>query len=569
MKNTLSECIRLANEVHNFKYDYSLIKEYVNNRTKCPIICPEHGVFYKDFYHHIYRGDGCKKCSGRYQYTTEEFVDKVSKLPHCSTYTFENTVYVNNKTKITVTCHEKDENGCEHGQFEITPGHLLSGEGCPKCRYIKSSSKNRRSIQSVIEEAKKVHGDKYDYSMLTEYKNDRIKYPIICPEHGVFYQTMNNHIKGKQGCPVCGRIKCGSERLMTTEEWVQRAREVHGDKYDYTQSVYENSRQPLKIICPIHGEFEQIAGNHLFGQGCPKCFKDKSTVEKELLEYIKSLLPSTEVLENVRDVIPPKEIDIFIPGLNIGFEMNGLIWHSEKFNTEKKYHLLKTEECEKKGIRLIQIFDDEWMLKNSICKSRIRNILGFTEKKIYARNCRIAEVDSKTATRFLDRNHIQGKTQTNVRIGLFYEDELVSVMAFCRNRINLNGKPRNDKEYELVRFANMLGTTVVGGASRMFKYFVETYSPEKVKSFADRRWSNGNLYEKIGFEFEENTPPSYFYVINKRRVNRFNMRKDVLIRKYGCPSEMTEKEFCESKGWYRVYDCGTRKYIWTLKKQDI
>ena len=561
MKKKLEDLKRESILVHGEKYDYSLIEGEPGTHTKVPIICPTHGVFYKDFYHHIHRCGGCPACSNRERYTKDGFIKKLMTLKHCEKYSFEKTEYKRNKEKVIITCHEKDENGLEHGDFTISPGHLLGGEGCPKCRYIKASAKNRRSLENVIDIAKKVHGDKYDYSLITEYKNDRTKYPIICPEHGVFYQAFNNHIKGKQGCPICGRAKCDRERALTLEEWKTKANLVHSEKYDYSLVDYVNGKNRVKIICPEHGVFEQIAGNHLFGAGCPLCFKDKSKVEKEIFEYVSSLLPGVKINQNDRTIISPREIDVFIPSLKIGFEMNGLIWHSEKFNEERDYHKKKTDACESLGIKLIQIFDDEWILKNAICKSRIKNILNLTENRVYARNCTLKEISSREASTFLENNHLQGKTQSSIRIGLYFNGELVSVMTFAGNRINVGGK-KKDGEYELVRFANKIDTSVIGGASKIFKYFIEKYKPTEVKSFADRRWSNGNLYETLGFRFSGNTEPNYFYVVNKKRVNRFSMRKDVLVKKYGCPENITEKKFCESNGWYRIYDSGSKRYVW-------
>lgn len=183
-------------EIFGKKYDYSLVPDNFRTKEKIRIICPIHGIFYKTFEKHIGNKQGCPECSGRKRYTTEYFIKKVKTLDHAKDYDYSKTVYVNSKTHIIVTCKE-------HGDFKITPGHLLSGEGCPKCRYIKSANSKRRSISEVIEESIKIHGDKYDYSLITEYKNDRIKYPILCPQHGIFYQTFNNHIKAKQGCPLC------------------------------------------------------------------------------------------------------------------------------------------------------------------------------------------------------------------------------------------------------------------------------------------------------------------------------------------------------------------------------
>lgn len=143
---------------------------------------------------------------GKQKYNTETLIEAIKDKFPSNNWSFEKTVYKSYKDKVIITCHEKDDNGIEHGDFQISICHLMSGQGCPKCRYIKSASSKRRSIKELVEECRKVHGDDYDYSLITEYKNDRIKHPIKCNKCGsVFYQNMNNHIKGKQGCPVCGR----------------------------------------------------------------------------------------------------------------------------------------------------------------------------------------------------------------------------------------------------------------------------------------------------------------------------------------------------------------------------
>lgn len=553
--------IEKSKEIYGDKYDYSLVGETFLTKEKLCIICPEHGVFEKSYEKHINTKQGCPKCSGKFRYDTVTFVEECLKQDNIEDLTFENVEYVNNKTKVKIYCHHRDDNGIEHGEFEITPGHFLSGERCPKCRYIKSASSKRRNISEVISEARKIHGNKYDYSLITEYKNDRIKYPIICPVHGVFEQTMNNHIQGKQGCPQCGRLKCDTERMLTTKDFIEKAKIVHGDKYDYSKTEYKRSEENVIVICPEHGEFSQIARNHLMGQGCPKCFFDKSNFEKELLEYIKTILPNKEIIENDRTILEGKEIDIYIPELKIGFEANGLIWHSEKFNFDKHYHLNKTKQCIKKGIQLIHIFEDEWHYKQNICKSRISNILKCSQNKIFARKCTIKEVPFNECKDFINDNHIQGFILSKIRYGLYYDNELVSVMTFGKQRINVNGK-KDDKCYELLRFCSKIGYNVIGGADKLFKYFIKFHKPETIISFADRRWSNGNLYNVLGFEKYNESEPSYSYVINKKRVNRFTLRKDVLISKYGCSPEMTEKKFCESKGWYRIYDCGCLCYKW-------
>lgn len=552
----LEELIHNSNQVHDNKYDYSLIKEFTKMKDKYPIICPSHGVFYKSFEKHIHSKQGCPMCSGRFRYDTNSFIETVSKLNHCVDYSFEKTIYVNNKTKVVVTCKE-------HGDFKISPSHLLNGQGCPKCRYIKSANSKRRSIDDVIKLAKDVHGDKYDYSLIKAYKNDRIKYPIICPDHGVFEQTFNNHINGRQGCPECGKLKCAKSRTLSFEECVNKANLVHNFAYTYDSDGFKNTDSYVNIHCSKHGVFRQQMKNHLIGQKCPLCFKEKSNVEQQVLDLCKTLVGEENIICNDRTILGGKELDIYIPSKNIAIEINGLIWHSEKFNKDNAYHAKKTELCEKQGIRLIHIFEDEIEFNFNIIKSRLMHLFGVIDNKIYARKCIIKHINNKISKEFINQNHIQGYTNSQYNIGLYYNDELVSVMSFCKQRINV-GRKSNTNEWELLRFCNKLNTTVVGGASKLLKFFIKEINPENIISYADRRWSNGNLYEKLKFSLSHISKPSYFYINVKphKRVNRFNLRKNILVEKYNCPIDISEHEFCLSKGWYRIYDCGCLCYIW-------
>lgn len=557
------EIIEKGRELFGDKYDYSLIGDLKYKNVKFPIICPIHGKFERTYEEFIRKGRGCPLCSKRVRYNTETFIEKCKTLPQTYEMNFDDVKFVDNKTKVKIYCTHKDNYGNEHGYFEIAPNHLLSGQGCPKCRYIKSANGKRRSIDEIIKLANEVHNNFYDYSLITDYKNDRIKYPIICPEHGVFKQAFNNHIKSKQGCPICGRKKSDEKRKYIKEEWENLAKNKHGDRYDYSKVIYVNSEEKVEIICPEHGSFLQKAANHINGQGCPKCFYDKSGIERELFNFIKEIYDG-EIIENDRKILNGYEIDVLLPEINIGFEMNGLHWHTEQMGCDEKYHLMKTEIALSKGIRLVHIFEDEWLYKKDICKSRIRNIINLITNKIYARKCIIKEISYIDAHNFIETNHIQGDAMSKYRFGLFYNNELVSVMTFSKKRVNLKSKNKtDDNSYELLRFCNKLNCNVIGGASKLMKYFIKKYNPTTIISYADRRWSNGDLYDKLGFTFEHYSKPSYFYITNgKKRENRFNYRKDILISKYNCPIEMTEKSFCESMGWFRIYDCGTLKYIW-------
>jgi hypothetical protein len=254
-------------------------------------------------------------------------------------------------------------------------------------------------------------------------------------------------------------------------------------------------------------------------------------------------------------IIKPHQLDIFIPSHNLAIEYNGLYWHSEEF-LKNNYHLNKTIECEKQGIQLIHIFEDEWLHKQNIVKSRLLNILGLIKNKIYARKTEIKEISSIQAKNFLDNNHLQGFTNSTIRIGLFYDNELISVMLFNKPRLGIGSSYDG---YELTRFANKLNTSVIGGASKLLKHFINTYQPKEIISYADRRWSQGDLYKKLGFIETHINKPNYWYVINKNRKHRFGFRKHSLKEK-GFDINKTEHEIMLERGIYRIYDCGTITY---------
>ena len=191
-------------------------------------------------------------------------------------------------------------------------------------------------------------------------------------------------------------------------------------------------------------------------------------------------------------------------------------------------------------------------------KSRIKNLLGLTDNRIYGRKCIIKEITAKEAKIFLDLNHIQGNVNARIKVGLFYDNELVSLMTFGGLRKSMGGVS-DVGSYELLRFCNKLDSTIIGGADKLLKYFIKTYDPKKLISYADRRWSTGNLYEKLGFTFIHDSKPSYYYIVNNRREYRFKYRKDILISE-GYDGSKTEREIMIERGLYRIYDCGAKRY---------
>lgn len=312
---TLNERIIEANEIHGNKYDYSLVKEF-KNKSKIPIICPIHGEFLQTWKTHL-KGCGCPKCSGVSKKTTEEFI-KEYQSKYGTFYDVSKVVYKNAHTKVTLICPT-------HGEFKVTPHSLLTnGTSCPHCAHEKIGNTFRLSQEEIIKKIKNIHGDKYDYSKII-YTGMYDKIELICPLHGSFWMRPHNIISGGQGCPKCGRIRIGKKLKLNTETFIEKAKKVHGDKYDYSKVNYINISQNVKIIChnidPItgkeHGELLQKPSDHLAGCGCRKCsnyydYSVKEYIEKANIihnnKYDYSKLPDkfTKYSSNKITVICPK-----------------------------------------------------------------------------------------------------------------------------------------------------------------------------------------------------------------------------------------------------------------------
>lgn len=556
---TKEQIIEKFRKVHGDKYNYSNIV-FTKTTEKVTIICPIHGEFEQTPHAHL-KGQGCPHCgiikrAKSKTDTKESFIAKAKEI-YGETYDYSMVEYVNSKTLVSIICPI-------HGMFEMTPHDHIGKihRGCPKCGNSKKGNNRKLDTNNFIKKANTKHNNFYDYSKVN-YVNSTTAVEIICPTHGPFFQQPTVHLMGSI-CPMCAAENRVEKNTKTSEEFIEEARKIHGDKYDYSKVAYKRGDIPVTIICPNHGEFEQKPYIHLDGCGCQKCFTSCSHGEIELGDFIASIIGEENIIRNDRIILKGNELDVYIPSKKIAFEFDGLYWHSEINKPCKKYHINKTKLCEEQGIQLIHIFEDEWIFKNDICKSRIKNLLGVSER-IYARKCKIIELNKQTSNTFLKENHIQGSVNASIIYGLEYNGEIVSVMSFGGLRKNLGSKS-TDGHYELLRFSNKKGYSVIGGASKLFNHFVKSHNPTEVISYADRRWSKGNLYEQLHFNFSHTSEPSYFYVIGSERKNRFGYRKDVLISKYGCSPSDTEHNFCKSKGWYRIYDCGTKVYKW--KKQS-
>lgn len=284
--------------------------------------------------------------------------------------------------------------------------------------------------------------------------------------------------------------------------------------------------------------------------------------QTEIYEYIRTIYNGIIEINNRKEIYP-YELDIYIPEKKLAIEFDGLLYHSygkseypiyNDTQENNKIHLNKTELCDKQGIQLLHIFENEWTdsTKRQIWKSVIKNKIGLTQNRIYARKCEIRNIDNFIKEQFLKENHLQGNCSSGINLGLYYGQELVSVMTFGKSRFN------KKYDYELLRFCNKKDIVIVGSASKLLNYFKKIYTGSII-SYANRRWSNGQLYQRLGFKYLTSTEPNYFYFkVNENILhNRIQFQKHKLkdlLENYN--PQLSETENMYNNNYRKIFDCG-------------
>jgi len=314
------------------------------------------------------------------------------------------------------------------------------------------------------------------------------------------------------------------------------------------------SRPLMQFKCTRCGYCFEKRFDYAAPPSCIQCnpskFKYVSGEEQQVFDFIKSIY-SGVIIQGDRSVITPFQLDIYLPELNLAIEYCGLYWHSELGGHKSwNYHQKKLQLCQGQNIRLITLFSDEWNLKKVQTQSKLRDVLGLNSHKVFARKCQVQQLESSTAKSFYDQYHIQGSPKyLGYSLGLYHNGELISVMSFKR---------KSTDEYELVRFASAL--RVVGGASKLFSHFVTNLAPQTVYSFADLRWSQGNLYYTLGFTLGSTVPPMQSYVENySHRYHKLQFSKSKICEEF---STQTEWQRMQELGFDRIWDCGKLKFVW-------
>lgn len=558
-------------------FDYSQVV-VVGCKEKVNIICKQCGkVFPQTPDAHLNLGRGCPDCrkaqakknSGasrkgkanlNRRSSTEEWIAKVlAKHPEfADKYDYSQAVYTKTDEPVTIICKT-----CGRVCTPKARKHM-AGQGCKSCAGRKTPNLGR---EEFIRRANAKHGEgTYDYSKV-EYVNEKTPVCIICPKHGEFMQAPENHLNG-QGCKKCYQ----EGKFLSREEVLKRCNDVHGDFYDYSLVEYKGYSEKVDIICPKHGVFSQSMADHLYGKGCPKCVHHISSQEMECFEFVKAICGDAE--QSNRNMLDGLELDIYVPSHKVAIEINGIWWHCDQ-RRGIKYHHNKWLACKEKGIRLIQITDWEWENKKDNFKTLIKQALGASDvRKFNARDCDVVHLEAKECKEFFEKNHIQGHASNPVNLALKTGDEIVAIMSFGYGNTS-RGSSSTNASWELSRFATV--GNVRGGASKLFKHFVEEYHPEEVRSFSMNNFFTGGMYKALGFVAED-VEPDYmvFHPFSGLRHKAYWQRRNIPKRlkelgKEGLnfdpeTDQRTEKEMEDLVGALRIWDSG--KVRWTWKPEN-
>ena len=440
--------------------------------------------------------------------------------------------------------------------------------------YLKTVDHSKAQIQ---QKRKQTFLKKYgveNISQLEQIKKKKCQTQM--KNFGVSYSFQSKELKQKSKQTM--QQKYGVDHISQVEE-IKNQKHIKRCKLEYkklqkykdyviplfTLEEYIEGKQKKWKCVKCGKEFIQnilYTTGHIKGlYWCPRCWNcypqtfGQSHQEEQIFNYIKTFY-NGQILRHDRSIITPKELDIVLPQLKIAIEFDGAYWHSIGLRVGKDYHKEKTEKCLQKGYRLIHIFDYEWIKKQQIIKQKLKSIICNNQKAIYARKCQIKQIDFQTSSQFLNNNHIQGEDRSPIRIGLYYQNELVAVMTFC--------KPRFNKKYqwELCRYAT--SKRVIGGAGKLLKYFKKNYKPKSIITYADRRFSVGNMYQKIGFKLDHISEPSFIFVSQNHQtiLSRFDIWKKNMKKNFkDYKNEDNVQQFLINKRFNKLYDCGNLVYV--------
>lgn len=333
---------------------------------------------------------------------------------------------------------------------------------------------------------------------------------------------------------------------------------------DWLYDQHYNNKKSLAIIAHELEVSKTAVQRRFQNFNIPVVNYPSSLCEQQLVEFITSLIGTEHVITNCRTLIPPQEVDIYIPSKKLAIEVNGCYWHSDTNRKDRNYHLNKLKRCNKKGIKLLQISDLCYQQKTNIIHSMVAYQLGCIQHVLNGRDTTVCEISSSTSNLFLQENHFQGAYNSSINLGLFFNNELVGCMTFSKPRYS------NLVEYELIRFACKTNTIIRGGASKLFKFFLKKYNPQSIISYSNKERSIGNIYKVLGFKYSHASKPGYCYYKKDRLFSRVECQKHKLDRFLNnFNSELTEYQNMRNNGYHRIWDCGNDVWLWKTNINTI
>jgi Zn finger protein HypA/HybF involved in hydrogenase expression len=528
-------------------------KDYEGARKALNCVCLVCGTDFKSSYSGLKQGHGCRKCAIRFkaenQRTTElEFLEfKQNMLSEKSIVVLKDFAeYRGSKSSLSCKCLICGS------LFTSNYSRLQKRERCPNCSRKRMSVIMRLPEQKFLEfkEICKERGIIFE-SDYSAYDPRDPKINCRCSVCGSSFQPLYGNLQQGHGCTNCanGTLRLSEEEYEKRVALVEKGQQIRvlTPFSEYTTLTKKSDSLCLKCGMKIRPIFQSL----FTGIGCGECWKREGTSkeEDELFHFVSSEFPELVIERNTRDVISPLEIDIFLPQEKVGIEYHGLYWHSEKVR-EKCRHQEKHDKALSVGVKLIQIFSDEWEQKREVVQSMIIHALGGTKEKVSARKCNLVSMTRENRKRFIDffeRNHISGWTRCFAAFGLEQEGRLVEAISFRRPFIKKYGNV-----LELARSCVRLRTSVPGGFSKVLKFARLSLPSLPILSYSDLRFGEGEIYLKNGFELVGRTSPDYFYTDFKNRYNRFTFR---------AKNGLTEKQVADQAGVSSIYGVGHKIYL--------
>ncbi len=403
----------------------------------------------------------------------------------------------------------------------------------------------------------------YEYHQQDSVQKEKIKQSLIKNQGGIGFasDTIKNKVKQtnleKYGFENAMQSSVVQDKLKATmldkygvdniseygnDKWNNFKKAFNKDTFELNQSLQEMEQEYQVRYSTISSFLQQ------FGYS----FSTISSYEQSL----RTFLPSDFIFNN-RTVLNGKELDFYSEKRKLAIEFNGLLYHSEKYGKNANYHNYKTNICIEKGIQLIHIFENEYLYKKEIVESILNSKMNIFKKRLNAENCCIKEIDDTTKNIFLEDNHLQGKSASEINLGLFNNSELVTIMTF--NSYN------NIHQYELNRFCSKIDYQIIGGASKLWEFFINNYNTKSVITFVNRRYSNGTLYEQLGFTLNHISEPEFWVFgneINELEHQLLWTQGELNTKLSNYSEALSDWENISNNGYNRIWDVGNYVYIW-------